>query len=73
MNPADIAQLHSQRSAAKYCRVTANTVRNWILTGRLAVQRANGRYYIHQKDLDKLLLDRSQQERGKLPVRTVVD
>ena len=49
----NVNELHSIRSAARYCKVAPGTVRNWLLTGLLAYRRSNNRIYIRQDELDE--------------------
>ena len=54
-----LSQTYTLRGAARYCEVSTNTVRNWILTGRLKQIKDKGRVFILQDDLDEIIAQRA--------------
>lgn len=54
-----LSQTYTLRGAARYCEVSPNTVRNWILTGRLKQIKDKGRVFILQDDLDEIIAQRA--------------
>lgn len=54
----DFSKYHSIRGAAKFCDVSPSAIRNWILTERVPATKANGRWMIHESDLQKVIDER---------------
>jgi transposase-like protein len=59
-----LSQTYSLRGAARYCDVSPNTVRNWLLTGRLKQIKDKGRVFILQSDLDKIIEQRKLESQS---------